>query len=114
MMLLLAFALSAASPPDRWVNLGGSADKYEEYLDRESIRRAGDKVTLWTHDQFAGGQGVAWKEREFHCSRKTETILAYIRDDRGTVSHNEVRPHREASPILPGSVEERIFNLVCR
>lgn len=113
-MFLIAVALSTASPPDRWVHVGGSANRYEEYLDKESVRRVGDKVTLWTQREFVLGQGAAWKELEVDCSMRTETILAYIRDDGGDISHNVIRPHRQASPILPGSVEERIFNLVCR
>jgi hypothetical protein len=45
---------------------------------------------------------------------RTEAILSYIRDDRGTISHNVVRPHRAASRIHPRSVQESIFNIACR
>lgn len=113
-ILLAALALSAANEPDRWVHVGGSDSSYEEYLDRDSVNRSGDKVTLWTRRDFARGQGTAWHEIEFDCSARTETILAFVRDDRGTVSHNVVRPHRGPSPIAAGSVEERIFNIACR
>jgi hypothetical protein len=113
-MFLIAVALSTVSPADRWVHVGGSTNVYEEYLDRESVRRVGDKVTLWTRREFLREKGTAWNELEFDCSMRTETILAYIRDDGGTISHNVVRPHREASPIPPKSVEERIFNMACR
>ena len=113
-MLLAALALATVIPPDRWVHVGGSTDLYEEYLDTESVRRSGDKVTLWTRRDFVRDQGTAWNEIEFDCSARTETILAWVRDDNGTVSHNVVRPHREAAPIPRGSVEERIFNIACR
>ncbi len=113
-MFLIALALSAMLQPDRWVHVGGSANVYEEYLDKESLRRSGDRVTVWTRRDFVRDGGTAWHEIEYDCAARTETILAYIRDDRGTVSHNVARPHREASPIPPGSVEERIFNLACR
>ncbi len=113
-MFLIAVALSMMTPPVRWVHVGGSTNLYEEYLDKESVRRSGDKVTLWTRRDFVLDQGTSWNELEFDCSMRTETILAYIRDDGGTISHNVVRPHREASPIPPNSVEERIFNLACR
>jgi hypothetical protein len=113
-MFLIALALSAAAGPERWVRLGGSANAYEEYLDSESVRQSGKRATAWTRRDFAGDQVTAWHEYEFDCSARTETLLAYIRDDRGTVSHNTVRPHRKASPIKRGSVEERIFNRVCR
>ena len=113
-MLLTALILSMAMQPDRWISVGGSIGLYEEYLDKESIKRSGDKVTLWTRRDFVRGRSTAWNEIEFDCSARTETILAYIRDDDGTVSHNVVRPHRGAAPIAPKSVEERIFNLACR
>lgn len=113
-MFLTALALSMAFQPDRWIHVGGSTDLYEEYFDKESVRRSSDKVTLWTRRDFVRDQGTAWHEIELDCSTRTETILAYIRDDRGTISHNVVRPHRKSSPILAGSVEERIFKLACR
>ncbi len=113
-MFLTGLALSAGVQPDRWVPVGGSANSYEEYLDRESVSRSGDKVTVWTRRDFVRGQGTAWHEIEFDCSTRTETILAYIRDDGGTISHNVVRPHRESAPIPPNSAAERIFNLACR
>lgn len=112
-MILTALALSTAIQPDRWVHVGGSTNLYEEYLDKESVSRSGDKVTLWTRRDFVRDQGTAWHEIEFDCSKRTETILAYVRDDRGTISHNVVRPHREALLIPPKSVEERIFNIAC-
>jgi hypothetical protein len=113
-MFLIAVALSMGSPPDRWVHIGGSVDLYEEHLDKQSVRRSGDKVTLWTRRDWALDQVTSWNELEFDCSMRTKTILAYIRDDGGTISHNVLRPHREASSILPNSVEERIFNIACR
>jgi hypothetical protein len=113
-VFLIAVVLSAVSPPHRWVPFGGSANRDEEYLDRESVRRVGDKVTLWTRRDLVLGQGSVWKELEFNCLMRTETIVAYIRDDGGAISHNLARPHRKASPILAKSVEETIFNLVCR
>lgn len=112
-MILTALVLSTAIQLDRWVHVGGSTNLYEEYLDKESVSRSGDKVTLWTRRDFVRDQGTAWHEIEFDCSKRTETILAYVRDDRGTISHNVVRPHREAILIPPKSVEERIFNIAC-
>jgi hypothetical protein len=113
-MLLIALTLSAAAVADRWLDVGGSTNAYEEYVDTQSVRRSGDKVTLWTRRDFVAGQGTAWNELEFDCRMRTETILAFIRDDGRSVSHNVVRPHREAAPIAPDSAEERIFNIACR
>ncbi|MDP9413648.1 MAG: hypothetical protein M3Q08_06050 [Pseudomonadota bacterium] len=113
-MFVIAVALAMAAPPDRWVRVGGSANLYEEYLDKDSVRRTADKVTLWTRRDFVLGQGTSWNELEIDCSLRMETILAYIRDDGRTISHNIVRPHREAAPIFQNSAEERIFNIACR
>jgi hypothetical protein len=113
-MFLTGLALSAAVQPNRWVHVGGSANSYEEHLDAESLKRSGEKVTVWTRRDFVLDQGTAWHEFEFDCSARTATILAYIRDDGSTVSHNVVRPHRGPALIAPGSVEENIFAIACR
>ena len=94
--------------------MGGSQNVYEEYVDRESIVRRGDKATVWTRRDLVLEQATVWHEIELDCAGETETILAYIRDDRGTVSHNVARPHRDASLIPRGSTSEKIFNLACR
>ncbi len=112
-MFLTALALFTAAQPERWVHVGGT-DVYKEYLDTQSIARSGGKATLWTRRDFVQGRGTAWNEIEFDCSTRTETILAYVRDDGKSISHNLVRPHRESAPVAPGSVEERIFKMACR
>ena len=112
--LLAGLALSAAGQPDRWLPVGGSAGSDKEFLDQESLKRSGDKVTVWTRRDFALDQGTAWHEIEFDCSARTQTILAYIRDDGRTISHNVARPHRESASIAPGSAAERLFDIACR
>jgi hypothetical protein len=113
-VFLTQLVLSSVIQPDRWVHVGGSADAYEEYLDRESVRRSGDNVTLWTRRDLVLNQGTAWHEIEFDCSTRTGTILAYVRDDGMAISHNVRRPHRGSAPIALGSVEEKIFDIACR
>jgi hypothetical protein len=113
-MLLTALALSVAIQPDRWVHVGGRDNSYKEYLDAQSVVRSGDKVTLWTRRDFVLGKGTAWMELEIDCATRMETVVAWIRDEGGSVSHNVVRPHRKAAPIPPGSTAERIFDLTCR
>ena len=113
-MFLIAVALTLEVLPERWVHVSGGTSPSEEYLDKASIRRSGDKVTLWTRRDFALARGTSWNELELDCSMRTATILAFIRDDGGTISHNVTRPHRDASAIPPDSVEERIFNIACR
>ena len=112
-MVLTALALSAAIPADRWVHVDGRPDLFDEYVDTESIKRSGDRVTLWTRRDLARDQGTVWNELEFNCRTRTETILAYIQDDGRSVTHNTARPHREAAIVRPNSVEERIFNIAC-
>ena len=113
-IFLTGLALSGEAQPDRWVHVGGSADSHQEYLDTESVRRSGDKVSLWTRRDFARDGSTAWHELEFDCTTRTETVVAWIRDEGGTVSHNDVRPHRGPSPIAPNSAAETIFKLACR
>ena len=111
---VMASALSMAMPPDRWIPVGDGSAAYRDYLDQESIKRDGNKVMLWTRRDYVGQQRTAWNEIEVDCLRKRDAVLAYVQDDAGTVSHNIVRPHRRSAAIPPNSVEEEIFNLVCR
>ncbi len=113
-MIVITLALAAVTLADRWVHVGGSPNQHEEYVDKESIQRSGEKVTLWTRRNLVSDQGTIWNELELDCRIKTETILATIQDDGRSISHSAVRPHREASPIRANSVEERLFNLACR
>lgn len=114
LQFVMAFMLSMLTPSDRWVPVGDGSAAYRDYLDRESIKRSGDKVTLWTRRDYVTQQRTAWNEIEVDCLRKRDTVLAYVQDDAGTVSHNIVRPHRASTAILPDSVEEGIFDLVCQ
>ena len=113
-MVMAGLALCALIQPDRWVHVGGSAGFYDEHLDMDSLKRTGDKVTVWTRREYVGAQATAWHEIEFDCSTRMETVLAYVRDDGRSVSHNAVRPHREPALVAPGSVSEKIFDIACR
>jgi hypothetical protein len=112
LQFVIACALSMAVQSDRWARVGGS-DTYHDYLDQESIQRSGNKVTLWTRRDYVSQQRTAWHEIEVDCATKRDTILAYIEDDAGTVSHNIVRPHRGPAAIRPDAVEGKIYDLVC-
>jgi hypothetical protein len=112
-MFLIAIALATSTSPERWVEVG-MTDGSREYLDRASVTRNGTKVTLWKQRQLPSNSGFVWTELELDCSRRTDTLLAWVRDEDGAVTHNAVRPHREAAPIVAGTAEETIFNLVCR
>jgi hypothetical protein len=110
----VALALSMLMPSDRWVPLSNGEEEHRDYLDRESIQRSGSKVTLWTRRNYVARQRTAWNEIEVDCLQKRDTILAYVQDDGGTVSHNIVRPHRHSTAIPPNSAQEKIFEFVCR
>jgi hypothetical protein len=113
-MILTALTLSAAAPLERWLHVSESPRQYQEYVDTQSIQRSGDTVTLWTRRDLLFDAGTVWTELELDCGKRTETVLAFIKDDGSSVSHNTARPHRPAAPIAPRSVAENIFNLVCR
>ncbi|CAA9508600.1 MAG: hypothetical protein AVDCRST_MAG31-822 [uncultured Sphingomonas sp.] len=114
LQFVMAWALSVVTQSDRWVPVGGSHNEYQDHLDQESLKRSGNKVTLWTRRDFVTQQRTAWNEIEVDCARKWDTILAYVQDDAGVISHNVVRPHRGSTAIPPNSVGERIYDLVCR
>ncbi len=112
-MILTLLVLSATLEPERWVRVGGSPDRFDEFVDKQSITRRGDKAVVWTRRDFAQGRGTAWNEIEFDCPGRKETILAWVRDDGKSVSHNVDRPHRGPAAVEPGSLQERIFKLAC-
>jgi hypothetical protein len=114
LQFVMACVLSMMMQSERWVPVGGSDNAYQDYLDRESLKRSGNKVTLWTRRNFVTQQRTIWHEIEVDCSSKRDTVLAYVQDDAGTISHNTVRPHRGPTAIPPNSVGARIFDRVCR
>jgi hypothetical protein len=113
-MILTLMALSAALQPERWVHVDGSRGLHEDYVDRDSIARTGDKVSLWTRRDLVREKATLWHEIELDCTAGTETILAWVRDESGTVSHSVERPFRAASPIRPDSVQRKVADLACR
>lgn len=114
MMILIALTLAAAAPQERWLHVGGIPNRYEEYVDTQSVERSGDRVTLWTRRDVSDDAGTVWNELELDCRKRTETILAFVKIDGSSVSHNQVRPHRPASPIPPDSLSRKILDIACR
>jgi hypothetical protein len=113
-MIGAALALAIAAPADRWLAIGDATESYRDFLDRESLQRVGSKVTLWTRREVAAAQRTLWHELEIDCVRRESTILAWVQDEAGQVSHNSVRPHRGPAPIAADSLDEAIFTAVCR
>ncbi|WP_118856664.1 surface-adhesin E family protein [Sphingomonas mesophila] len=110
-MLVLPLLFAVAAQPERWVAIGAESN---EFIDRESVARNGARVTFWTRREFPSQQRTRWHELEFDCSARRHTLLDYVEDDAGVVSHNFDRPHRGPAPIVAGSQEERMFAIVCR
>jgi hypothetical protein len=112
--ILAVMMMSVAVPTDRWLPVSGSDGPRRDYLDRHSLQRDGNKVTLWTKRDFAGQQRTLWHEIEVDCAAKSDTIIAWVEDNAGAVTHNLVRPHRPSATIPPNSLGQSIFALVCR
>jgi hypothetical protein len=112
--ILAVMMMSVAVPTDRWIPVSGSEGPHRDYLDRHSIQRNGHKVTLWTRRDFAGQQRILWHEIEIDCAAKMDTIIAWVEDNAGAVTHNVHSPHRPSATIPPGSLGQTIFDLVCR
>jgi hypothetical protein len=112
--ILAAMMMSVAVTTERWVRISGSDGTHWDYLDRHSLKRDGNKVTLWTRRDFARQQRTLWHEIEVDCAAKSDTISAWVEDNDGAVTHNLVRPHRPSATIPPNSLGQSIFDLVCR
>lgn len=114
-MLLTALALMAASQDDRWAFLGSDTLFSAVEVDRQSIRRSGDKITIWVRQTFGVSQNSMLREVEMDCGRRTMTVSVIIwREANGASRRTDFEAfQRTADSIDPESAEERVFVAVC-
>ena len=114
-MLLTALALLAAMQDARWADVGSDPLSVTA-VDRQSIRRSDDLVTIWTRDTFHVSQGSMLRELEMDCRRRTVAVAVVVmRESTGAITRRTVFRafERTHEPIDPESAEERVFVAVC-
>ena len=124
---LLAFALLASQTETgndargaRW-RLIHQGTEGSTYLDIHTVRRSGDRATVWQRIEYLRPQRQGHSETvtrwEYDCRNRTSELLRFVdwRAD-GTVvmSHTLPPSEREAEPVAPDSVGEDVLEIVCQ
>ena len=125
-LLILFFAfLNVPAFASNWVDVGGNANVHLQ-LDRDSIRRIGPKVKVWTTWKFtapqtnAGTGNVYQMARDldvYNCDEGTTAMLQQIQyaPDGITVTDNLVQQEARGKyqDVAPDTFGESIMKLVC-
>lgn len=113
-MLLTYLLLLAAAQESRWVSLGPDTTFAAVDIDRRSIRRSGERVTMWERRTFISRASML-REVEVDCGRRTLTVLAITWIEANGANRRTQIPAFERTPdsIDPESTDERVFAAVC-
>lgn len=119
--LMTSFSTNAIA---EWTWLNGN-DAYDSYLNIESIRRTGNKVKVWDLDNFKSIQTQANGKQflseitqiEYDCIEETKKLLAIV-DYAGVMGSGEVTntmtfSDNDNKPIIPNSIGEKKWKIVC-
>lgn len=116
---ILAILASQAQPED-WVDVA-EYDGSPIALDRASVRREGNIVTLRSRTIFAQAQQDGTKtvlvQFRYDCGARTSDLMSIhtLREDGSTVAREEVpQDQRQVEPVSSGSPNAAIADVVCR
>ena len=124
-LLITLLVLSSGPAYAEWVRVGGDDEaEVTTYVDPDTIRRKGNLVKVWDLFDFKTRQTIgsisfsSSKElAEYDCAEERVrqlTVTYFLRNmGAGKVVHAD-REERKWSPIEPGSVGERLWEVVCR
>ena len=120
--LLLAVGSSGAAA-DVWFEIGVN-DRFTSYADPATIKRQGNRVTMWSMFDYktaqatgAGKKHLSVKRHyEYDCAEQRArllTVIAYAEHQaKGEkVAESDVR--LAASPVAAGTADERLFKYAC-
>lgn len=122
-LLILLQATPPAGLPEEgtaWESVGAAASGERVSVDRQSVRREGGKVLVWTRAEAAeaGPDGVAATVRQwrFDCAARTGELNAFATYDQfgGIVDADTIAPgDRRAEAVAAGSADETSLKSVC-
>ena len=122
LVMLLAFVSNSAIA--EWVEVGNIATS-AIYADSSTISKDGNRVKMWTLDDFktakvwSGKPFMSIKSQvEYDCKEK-QTRLLFSSFFSGNISSGEPivsssNRHPEWSPALPGSINELMLEFACK
>jgi hypothetical protein len=107
-----------------WV-LVGKSNTGNAYVDLATIRKAGNKITIWSLDDHPAIQQIpsagkylsARIQYDFDCENKTKKVIALVLYSAnmggGKVVFNARDSSRKYEPVSSGSIDEGRLKLVC-
>ncbi len=120
-ILIIGFITSSLSYAEDWKLVAESTDKVRTYLDIETLNYHSNdnSVSVWSKvnnikEQLDSGTLTEYKTLDYYlCSeRKSTTVKGIAYDKKGNIletSDTKIGPNN----IIPGSVEDTVFNYVC-
>ena len=120
-LLGTAAALVMAATPAyaaNWVYVTTGGNNTEHYYDADTIRRAGNQVTVWEKVDHPRDKTVKWREAKdryrYDCAERTSTLLNSINyyPNVENESFTWETYEQKTRPIVPGTVAETILEAV--
>ena len=119
LVILLCLLFPSTAQASDWQRVGATAEG-TDYLDVSSVVSNGTIRTTWEKylNRKADEEGVVYSvdHWRYDCSNRTSTLLsyAYYRADGTTVRSNQIPSYsQEAGDIVPDSIGEAVFKVVC-
>ncbi len=121
-ILLIGFITSSLSYAEDWKLVAESTDDVRTYLDIETLNYHSNdnSISVWSKvnnikEQLDSGALTEYKTLDYYfCSeRKSTTVKGIAYDKQGNIletSDSKIGPNN----IIPGSVEDTVFNYVCK
>lgn len=124
-ILFLIFAIFSSSAAAEWTKVNQTA-AFTMYIDKTAITKNenGNLVHLWRMDDFIRSQTTKGKSRfslkiqhEYDCENFQLRVLGFYwysgQMGEGEVVYSNNVPSSEQMPIIPGSYDERVWQIVC-
>jgi hypothetical protein len=110
------FFSSAALPANLYQYAYGNGISF--FYDADTIRRNGDRVSVWTTWDGSKSNIVAWRESKnkilFDCRYETASIMAFVNyAPNGTVMKSGDYDDPDLQSIVPGSTVDALFKIIC-
>jgi|LauGreDrversion4_2_1035121.scaffolds.fasta_scaffold477564_2 hypothetical protein len=119
LIAIIGLCLGSAAFAEDLVYYGTGSTGTEYYYDAETIRKfKGDIVYVWMTADESKNKTVPYRRAmvmwRFNCSNETSGSLSFIayRAD-GTVADSSSTTSPEMTPIIPGSMNQKLFKIVC-
>lgn len=119
-LFCLAVLISSAAAAADWQLVSTSIDGMKTYLDISSVTNAGTSRTTWGKTVYNkirdDGTAYSVDHWRYDCSDRTIVLLSYFgyHSDGTVVTSRQVPSYsQQASDVVPDTVGETFFKLVC-